>query len=222
MMKSRPCASSLRPSRLCRLLLLAVSVKLCLLGGLILDPLLDAFSAPQAVPSAASSAVPAQAAVAEAALPEVKIPLSRSVAHAAPAPQAAPAQAAPEAGSALARDAQARRQEEMARKEQDLRALEKDLDERLEKLQLLEARLQRMLKEAAEVKSDKFRQLIDVLSNMKAKQAAGVLETLDEKVAVKVLSGMRGRQAGEILTYVDSKKAARLAESLARMQMPFE
>ena len=115
-----------------------------------------------------------------------------------------------------------RRQAELARKEQDLKTLEKDLDERLASLQELEVRLKAMLKEAEETKSAKFRHLVDVLSNMKAKQAASVLETLDEKIAVKVLSGMRGRQAGEILTFVAAAKAARLSESLARVQLPFE
>ena len=61
-----------------------------------------------------------------------------------------------------------------------------------------------------------------MLSNMKAKQAASVLETIDEATAVKILAGMRGRQSGEILTYVNPTKAARLAEALARMQLPFE
>ena len=64
--------------------------------------------------------------------------------------------------------------------------------------------------------------LIDVYSNMKAKQAASVLETLDERIAVKILAGMRGRQAGEILTYVNPQKAARLSESLTKMQMPLQ
>ncbi len=103
-----------------------------------------------------------------------------------------------------------------------MRTLEKDLDDRLGRLQELEVRIQAMLKEAEEIKSAKYRHLVDVLSNMKARQAASVLETLDEKVAVKVLTGMRGRQAGEILTYVAPAKAARLSEALARVQMPLE
>lgn len=151
------------------------------------------------------------------------------------APEARAAEAAPPAGTpqadagtepdqanSLTREVMQRRQEELARREQDLKILEKGLDERLARLQELETRLKAMLKDAEEVQSAKFRHLVDVLSNMKAKQAASVLETLDEKIAVKVLAGMRGRQAGEILTFVDPGRAARLSESLARMQMPFE
>ena len=146
--------------------------------------------------------------------------LATPTAHAAEAVQQA---SAPEATQgSLSRDALQRRQEELARKEQDLRTLERDIDNRLARLQELEGRIQAMLKEAEDVKSAKYRHLVDVLSNMKAKEAAKVLEGLDEKIAVKVLSGMRGRQAGEMLTFVNSGKAARLSEALARVQMPFE
>ena len=56
---------------------------------------------------------------------------------------------------------------------------------------------------------------------MKAKQAGQVLETLDERTAVRILAGMRGRQAGEILNNITPEKAARLSEMLTRMQLPF-
>jgi flagellar motility protein MotE (MotC chaperone) len=79
-----------------------------------------------------------------------------------------------------------------------------------------------MIKDAEESKDAKFRHLVDVLSNMKSKQAAAVLETLDPKIAVRVLAGMRGRQAGDILTFVKPEIAAHLTEALARMQLPLE
>ena len=122
----------------------------------------------------------------------------------------------------LTRDALARRQEELSRKEQELRVLEGELSGKLEKMQILENRLGNMIKDAEETKDAKFRHLVDVLSNMKSKQAAAVLETLDPKIAVRVLAGMRGRQAGEILTFVKPEIAAHLTEALARMQLPLE
>jgi flagellar motility protein MotE (MotC chaperone) len=120
------------------------------------------------------------------------------------------------------RDALTRRQEDLSRKEQELRVLESELSSRLEKMKMLENRLASMIKDAEETKDAKFRHLVDVLSNMKAKQAAAVLETLDPKIAVRVLAGMRGRQAGDILTFVKPEIAAHLTESLARMQLPLE
>lgn len=121
-----------------------------------------------------------------------------------------------------ARDALARRQEDLARKEQELRVLESELSTRLEKMKMLENRLASMIKDAEETNDAKFRHLVDVLANMKSRQAAAVLETLDPKIGVRVLAGMRGRQAGEILTYVRPEIAAQLTESLAHMQLPLE
>jgi flagellar motility protein MotE (MotC chaperone) len=126
------------------------------------------------------------------------------------------------ATSNLSLDALTRKQEELTRKEQDLKSLQAELDSRFQQMQDLEMRLKIMLKDAEEMKDARYRQLVDVLSNMKARQAAEVLSTLDEKIAVRVLAGMRGRSAGEILSLADPVKAARLAEALSRMQMPLE
>ena len=100
--------------------------------------------------------------------------------------------------------------------------LQKDIENRLNDLKDMEVRLQVMLKEANVQKDQKMRHLVDVYTNMKPKQAGQVLETLDERTAVRILAGMRGRQAGEILTFVSPEKAAKLSEMLTRMQMPFE
>lgn len=193
-------------------------LKLCLVGSMLVEPLGVKDFALSLVTSllAERKAGPAlQTAGKEAeARPILATPVAHAAAESAPAP--APVQ------NSLSREALQRRQDELARKEQDLQTLERDLDDRLVRLQELEMRIKAMLKEAEEVKSAKYRHLVDVLSNMKAKQAASVLETLDEKIAVKVLSGMRGRQAGEILTFVNPGKAARLSEALARVQLPFE
>ncbi len=111
--------------------------------------------------------------------------------------------------------------DELDRREKELQQLERDLEAKRKRMQEMEARLSRMLEEAKQQQDKKLRHLIDVYSNMKAKQAATVLETLDEDIAVKILSGMRGRQAGEILSYVQAEKAASLSEKLTRIQTPF-
>ncbi|KAF0234449.1 MAG: hypothetical protein FD177_830 [Desulfovibrionaceae bacterium] len=110
------------------------------------------------------------------------------------------------------------RAEALDRQEQALKTLEADLNTRLAKLQALETLLKGMLTEAKSIKEDNMRHLIDVYSNMKAKQAASALEALDEHIAVKILSGMKGRQAGEVLSNVSAKKAAKLSEDLTKLQ----
>lgn len=113
------------------------------------------------------------------------------------------------------------KQEELTNREAALAQLEKDLDAKLVKLHELEARLSRMLEQADALKDQKMKHLVNVYSNMKSKQAAQVLETLDEDIAVKILAGMQGRQAGEVLTFVNPKKAAKLSEALTKLQTQY-
>ena len=268
-MKPQPCASNRRPSRLCGLLLCVFTVKLALLGLMIIDPgLPDVSSFIPGLSSAAgasSGSGVAQAATGEGAAASPALPAtpptnspagiqpqtpgqplaggevpgaSGTNATASDSPSTVnqpsralpgissrqPGQAGPgvSAENSVTLDALARRQEELARKDQELHLLEGELNAKLEQLQMLENRLSIMIKDAEETKDAKFRHLVDVLANMKTKQAAAVLETLDPKIAVRVLAGMRGRQAGEILTFVKPEIAAKLTEDLARMQLPLD
>ncbi len=125
---------------------------------------------------------------------------------------------APSSDSPLNWDSLKKKQDEIAQKEQALKALEAELDKRVQRLDELEGQLKDAVDKASVAKNQKLRHLIDVYSNMKAKQAAQVLQDLDEDIAVQILAGMRGRQAGEILTYVEAKKAAKLSEKLTEFQ----
>ena len=114
------------------------------------------------------------------------------------------------------------KQVELRRREESLRALERSLDAKLVEQKKIQTSIKKMLEDANVLKDKKIKHLIEVYSNMKAKQAALVLETLDEEIAVKILSGMRGRKAGEILSFVKPEKAALLSERLTDLRIPFE
>lgn len=272
MTKQQPCATSLPPSRLCRLLIITFALKLTVLGLLIVEPgLPEGLAGVPGLSSLFAGDSTANAATGAGASPSIQATLPdtgmerggagapstsmQPVSPAAPqpmpgisgsgtqsqeesralptigtrAPVSGQGGAAPESGIGAdskadqeMRDFLARRQEDLARKEQDLRVLESELHARLERMQMLENRISSMIKDAEETKDAKFRHLVDVLSNMKSKQAAAVLETLDPKIGVRVLAGMRGRQAGDILTFVKPEIAAKLTEDLARMQLPLD
>jgi flagellar motility protein MotE (MotC chaperone) len=110
------------------------------------------------------------------------------------------------------------RQLALDKKEAELKALEMELDEKLEKLKAMEVRMQALIDSAGSIQAEKMQHLVDVYSNMKPKQAAQVLETLEETIAVRILAGMSGRKAGEILSSVRPDQAARLSEALTRLQ----
>uniref|UniRef100_A0A7C4EJ01 Magnesium transporter MgtE intracellular domain-containing protein n=1 Tax=Fundidesulfovibrio putealis TaxID=270496 RepID=A0A7C4EJ01_9BACT len=214
--------------RLSRIVLAVAALAVVKLGVLVSMGL----RAPQApaVPAPRAQAAVAPASQAPSAGITAPVTVARAVilddapAHAAQqAPAAAPPaqkpqpQAAPE--SVLSIQVLKQRAEALDRQEQALKTLEADLNTRLARLKELETTLKSMLDEAKSIKDEKMRHLIDVYTNMKAKQAASVLETLDENVAVKILAGMKGRQAGEILTFVSAKKAAKLSEELTKFQV---
>ena len=201
-----------------------------------LASLLPSALAPGQDSHSASASLPQTTLPVESAGPRQTVSMNvAQAAESAPSPQPAAAPAAPAQvgtaqqsatppanGDALNHEILQRKQDELVRREQELRQLQHQVDTRLADLQQLEVRIQAMIKEAEGMKDSKFRHLVDVYSNMKAKQAAAVLETLDERIAVKILAGMRGRQAGEVLTYATPEKAARLSEALTRMQLPVE
>lgn len=156
------------------------------------------------------------------------VAVPQAMAQAVPeAPQAAPAEApvpSVPSGPPGVLDWQelGKRKDELDRREQAIADMEAKLDQRVKELATLEASLKTMLDQAQQTKDEKLKHLIDVYTNMKPKQAAEVLETLDERIAVKILAGMKGRQAGEILTGVSAKKAATLSEQLTRLQLPMD
>lgn len=155
-------------------------------------------------------------------LPSSPATLTTSKAHAEEKTPKKPAPEPKAEADSMTRDLLKSKQVELNRREQELTRLQATIDGKLAKLQALEKRLQTMLNSAKKTKDKKMEHLVDVYSNMKGKQAAQVLETLDEEISVKILAGMRGRKAGEILTFVRPDKAARLSEALTNMQLPFE
>eukprot|EP00831_Metopus_contortus_P029235 TRINITY_DN24075_c0_g1_i2.p2 TRINITY_DN24075_c0_g1~~TRINITY_DN24075_c0_g1_i2.p2 ORF type:complete len:250 (-),score=75.47 TRINITY_DN24075_c0_g1_i2:63-812(-) len=115
-----------------------------------------------------------------------------------------------------------RKEEELAIKERTLNEMEASIKAEAEKVQKLHDEIKSMLDEAKVIKDKRVKQLVEMISNTKAKKAAEILQSMDDDLAVKVLSGMRGRQAGEILSFVEAKKAAKLSEQLTKLQIPFE
>jgi flagellar motility protein MotE (MotC chaperone) len=229
--KWRLSVTNLGVSKLFKILLLTVLLKLAVIAGLAWSPERPAQQTAQnggpSMTAPIENAAQRFGLIAEAAEPAKDA--SKEAQKDAPKDAQSGKTGAPEQPKDKTKDLpagsmrdQQKRLDELNRKEQTLRELEKELDAKLVRIQELDAKLQRMLDDASAMKDQKLKHLIDVYSNMKAKQAATVLETLDEKIAVKILAGMRGRQAGEILTYMQAEKAAKLSEQLTKMQIPFQ
>ena len=111
-----------------------------------------------------------------------------------------------------------RKQQELARREQEVLVLKQQMEQRLTELQEAERKVQSLLEEAKEAEAKKVSRLSAMYINMKPKQAAKALESMDERTAVKILAGMSPKQSGEILTYADPVKTAKLTELISRMR----
>jgi flagellar motility protein MotE (MotC chaperone) len=140
----------------------------------------------------------------------------------APGASAMSAPPAPAARNFASPESPEIKQQELTRREQDVLMLKQQMEARLQELQSAEKKVQGMLKEAHGVHEQKIKHLITAYTNMKPKQAALALESLDERLAVRILAGMNPKQAGEMLTYANPKTVAKLTELLARMQLPGE
>jgi len=222
-MKWRRCATGTTLSRVFKGFIFVLAVKMLVLGSLLLD--LPGRVATSVAPAPQAELEQSEAPTSRMAEAQaVETPEAEGQAGEAADQAAADAQAegAPVMPGGEQNEAMKRREEELRRKEQSLTQLENEIDEKLQRLQQLETKLAGMIEQAEEIKDNKLKHLIDVYSNMKAKQAAVVIETLDPDIAVKILSGMRGRQAGEILTNVKAERAALLTEMLTNLQAPFE
>ncbi len=117
------------------------------------------------------------------------------------------------------KDSAAIKQEELNRREQELLALQQQMEARVKELNELESKVGNMLQNATQTQDNKIGQLVDMYAAMKPKQAAAVLETLDDKIAVQVLANLKPRQAGEILSYMNPTRTAVLSELLTKMQL---
>jgi len=108
-----------------------------------------------------------------------------------------------------------KRQEELNARQVQLKELEKQVDEKIKRLEGLEASIKREV-EAYKIESDaRVRHLVKIYSSMKPKAAASLMDKLDTNVAVEVFINMKGDAAGAILSYMEIKKAATISRMLA-------
>jgi len=87
-----------------------------------------------------------------------------------------------------------------------------ELDKRIVQLEEMRTQIAQVLKERVEVDQEKVNKLVDLYSNMKPKQAADVIGTINEDLAVEVLAKMKKKNAAEIMNLLSPDKARVLSE----------
>lgn len=140
------------------------------------------------------------------------------------APAAPPENAKPQMSAgerAVLESLQQRRQEleararEMEVRDSLLRAAEKRIEQRLQELKDSEARVTGVAAEKKEAEAAKFKSLVTMYENMKAKDAAKIFDRLDMRVLVEVADAMNPRRMSDVLGLMDPAAAEKLTVELA-------
>jgi flagellar motility protein MotE (MotC chaperone) len=158
---------------------------------------------------------------------------------AAPAAKPPAAPAAPEPGALdLSRPAMTageravleslvqRRQELEARareidvRENLLKASEQRIEARLQELQEAEAKLNGTIKKRDEAEVTKFKNLVTMYENMKAKDAAKVFDRLEMRILIEVVNMMNPRRMSDILAQMSPDAAEKLTSEIANRSGP--
>lgn len=104
------------------------------------------------------------------------------------------------------------REKELSELEEELQRQKVELDKRIVQLEEMRTQIAQVLKERVEVDQEKVNKLVDLYSNMKPKQAADVIGTINEDLAVEVLAKMKKKNAAEIMNLLSPDKARVLSE----------
>jgi flagellar motility protein MotE (MotC chaperone) len=107
------------------------------------------------------------------------------------------------------------RARELDMRENLLKAAEKRLESRVNELKDLEARVNNALKTKDEGDQARFKNLITMYENMKAKEAAKIFDRLDMRVLLEVATQLNPRRMSDILALMTADAAERLTIELA-------
>ncbi len=108
-----------------------------------------------------------------------------------------------------------RKEEQLRQKEEYLAQMEKEVEKKLKELTTIQKEIQAYRAEKEEAQSNKIRSLSKIYGSMKAKEAAKLLENLEEQLVVNVISTMTADEAANIMANMDVKKAAKISEYLS-------
>jgi flagellar motility protein MotE (MotC chaperone) len=109
-----------------------------------------------------------------------------------------------------------RKEQHLKEQELQLMEMQKDVEQKMQELIAMQKEIQNFRNEKAENKNASVRSLAQIYGSMKPKEAAKLLENMDEKLAVNIISTMKANEAAEILSAMDLKKAAKISEALTQ------
>ncbi len=107
------------------------------------------------------------------------------------------------------------REKELNELEEELHKQKSEIEERIQHLERIRVQIAGVLKDKVEVDQQKVKTLVEFYSNMKPQQAAKVIGTLNEDLAIEVLGQMKKKNAAEIMNLLEPSKAQIISEKFA-------
>jgi flagellar motility protein MotE (MotC chaperone) len=132
-----------------------------------------------------------------------------------------PGRIAPPGERAVLERLQSRRQEldtrsrEMEMRESLLKAAEKRLEDKVAELKDAEGRVNTAMGTRDKVEAERFKSIVSMYENMKAKDAARIFDRLDMRILVEVSTQINPRKMSEILAQMSPDNAEHLTVELA-------
>lgn len=109
------------------------------------------------------------------------------------------------------------RAEELDRREEMLKDLEKQLDEKISKWNALQKDLERKLSRFQEKTDKDFENLVEVYSTMRGSKAAPLLNGMSSKNAARILKEMDSEKVADIVPRLDGEKAVEVSRLMGRL-----
>lgn len=108
-----------------------------------------------------------------------------------------------------------KREEELAKLEEEIAQQRKEMEQKLKELEEVRKSISSKLEEKVQVDNQKIQDLVAFYSNMKPPQAAKIMETIDEALAVRVIEKMKKKNAADIMNLLKPEKAKAISEKYA-------
>ncbi|SFM47680.1 MotE family protein [Thermodesulforhabdus norvegica] len=113
-----------------------------------------------------------------------------------------------------------KKEQALKEREKILRELEKDLNTKLAHLEELQKSIEAFNRQQEQLANERLDTLVKIYVTMKPKDAAALLEKLDDDLVTQIISRMSTDQAAKIIASMDIKKAARITQKLTEKKEP--
>lgn len=105
-----------------------------------------------------------------------------------------------------------KREENLNKMEAEIQQQRQEVEQKLKELEDVRRKISSVLEEKVAADDQKVENLVNFYSNMKAPQAAKIIESIDEDLAVQVIAKMKKKNAADIMNLLKPEKAQSISE----------